>query len=83
MGSVLFEDKIDAIFGQGAIEVLVDWAVDKVGLYEDQKRYEDDVEATIAILKGHEHEHGLTVGQVLLRDVHLHGVYDQENDGET
>ena len=51
--------------------------------YEDQKRYEDDVEATVAILKGHEHEHGLTVGQVLFRDVHLYGVYDQENDGET
>ena len=50
---------------------------------EDQKRYEDDVEATVAILEGHEHKHGLTVSQVLLRDVHLHRVDDQENDSKT
>ena len=73
-----------AVFLRPCFDISMNGRISNVLLdYEDQKRYEDDVEATVAILKGHEHEHGLTVCQVLLRDVHLHGVYDQENDGET
>ena len=72
------------VFLRPCFDISVNGRISNVLLnYEDEKRYEDDVEATVAILKGHEHEHGLTVGQVLLRDVHLYGVYDQENDGET